>query len=1122
MRQTAAFAARPAGLHPPQSHIAPMFDMIRNSFCSGRRSPLLVNHSKWISRNWGFALSLWLIANAALTLPGFANSSPRGDAAASLAPARIDLSLIAYQGLSRTARLAGDANVTLDFIDDDHVFFTFNPKKLFVRHSECPPDHEDRLIDAAVFEVSSGKLLRQTEWYVHDRRRYLWPLGSGQFLLRRLNNLYQVDSSFQEKLLFTSPTPLLWVTVAADGGQIVVETDDLGSSAKPKVKRDPAKRMVKIQFIDIRTLAVQRTIKSQGIVNLETTTSGFADLSRMDPKTWLIRFGPTGKERRNIARVHSRCTPDVFYSSGNTLLIGRCAMGSTDYSVSGFTVTGRNLWRQHWSQHRYLPVVRASEHGSRFAFSTLQAPPLPPPSEEDEDTVQTTPDLEQNIQVVDTASGNRVLLASATSALIQQNFSLSPDGNKLALLHDSTVEIYHLPEMSEEERAKYTAVKADVPGLFLAPPVANQETGSQGSDSQGSDVDDPEFVAATNAPAPSASENADANAAPPAGDVPAATAPATQSQSTPVTKTVSAKSAPRDAAASLTLRVRTQVVAVDVVVTDSQGHPVKGLQQKDFAVKEDGKPQGLRYFKEIGDPDSSPIAPPHQPDTSAPNIFTNDVQAPKTGAATVVLFDLLNTPVQDRRTARDQLLKFLKSKPGSSQFALCALSDTLRMIQGLTPDENQLATVLIGNKGAPLSSASLHSVSEGKTKSASAKETTHDQDSNAGFILNILARDEAALPVTTVDERMYRTLDAFTGLARYLSGFPGRKNLIWLSGSFPPGIFAGQELPPEFNETKTLLDVVRKTTNLLADSNVAVYPVSVAGMQDADKVLTLASNADAIKQGMLDQNVSQRSTMDAVAQGTGGKAFDSANGIDQAMAVATAQGSHYYALSYSPADKKFDGRYRKIKVALAGQDYHLAYRTGYYAVNPDAPARTLKEMEDDLELGGMQQGAPQSRQLLFATRVAPVGRPRSESGEAAKLVTRSKKNRPGGPVEIQHYAIDYVVTPSQLHFALAPDGTYHGVLGFMVGSFDNDGKLLTHVAGQSTSDLNPQAYKDVMTGGLRLHQEVDVPVAAGSVRVAVEDLMTSSVGTLEVPLPVKAPPDEPSAWSRSLPEIEPD
>jgi hypothetical protein len=93
-------------------------------------------------------------------------------------------------------RLSEDeSSLSLNFVDADHILLTFNPKKLFERLPTCSPDHQDRLVHAAILEVPSGKVVKEADGYLHDRRRYLWPLSPGAFLLRRLNDLYIVDSS---------------------------------------------------------------------------------------------------------------------------------------------------------------------------------------------------------------------------------------------------------------------------------------------------------------------------------------------------------------------------------------------------------------------------------------------------------------------------------------------------------------------------------------------------------------------------------------------------------------------------------------------------------------------------------------------------------------------------------------------------------------------------------------------------------------------------------------------------------------------------------------------------------------------------------------------------------------
>ena len=558
-----------------------------------------------------------------LSLPGSSEeTSPTQTANAQPAPqptSTVNLSDVGYHGLGEMARLASQANVSVDFVDSKHVLFTFNPKKLFKRLPDCPPTHDDRIIRAVIFEVPSGKVVRQADWYLHDNRRYLWPLGSGRFLLRRLNTLYIVDSDLHEKLLMTSPKDFLWLAVTPDGKQILVETT---RDAQPSKKKDPPdsvpKLKVQIDFLDVDTLAVQRTIKSDGIVNLEATSTGFTDVSHgMSGKIWLIRFGPNAQTRKDIARVRSRCIPDTFYPSSNTILIGRCSATGPDYSVSAFTVTGHRLWRQRWSQHRYVPKISGSEDGSRFALSTLQRVMPDASTKTDADDDSTDPGIKQHIQIFDTATGTPVLSVDTSPVVLSaQNFSFAPDGSRVAMLGQTSLEIYDLPKMSEDERSKYSAVKADVPGLYMpaSEPSLSMATG---------DADDSTFSAAQAVTGPDAGPDAapGSDQAKTAGNPAAAAEAKANAGAANAAPPTAANPKKDDSDVTIpTFKASTHVVVVDVVVTDRKGHPVTGLQQKDFQVAEDGKGQTVRSFDEIKTQPNGANTPAPAVPKSAPEI----------------------------------------------------------------------------------------------------------------------------------------------------------------------------------------------------------------------------------------------------------------------------------------------------------------------------------------------------------------------------------------------------------------------------------------------------------------------------------------------------------------------
>ena len=964
------------------------------------------------------------------------NSSPSVQAPT---PAqRIDLSPAQYRELSAGARLSGQSNMSLDFLDNDHVLLSFNPKKLFVRLPECPPTHDDHLERAVVFQVSTGKVVKQTDWYLHDHRPYLWPLGSGRMLLRRLNNLYGVDSDLQEKRLYSSPTDLLWVSVTPDGKQIIVETAD--QTPKHDTAPTPAKTRVTIAFLDADSLQVVRAIKLGEPIHLESTSTGFASTSvSLAGKVWQVQFGPAARERRDIARVRSQRAPDILYTSNNTLLIGRDSQSGAGYSVSAFTVTGNRLWRQHWERRSYDPTIKRSEDGTRFALSGVSVVDAKPPGSPNETTGETQGGVEQNIQVFDAASGDHVLTVNAAPVVVKgQNFSLSPDGRRLAAVHESTIEIYDLPPMSPEELAKYTAVKADVPGLYI-PPEAAKQRAAQGSD----------FTA-------------DNNGFGPDSEPAVGSKPGSQTQAESAAPAAGTSPADDLQAGVPTFKTGTQVVSLDVVVTDLKGHTVKSVPQTDFVVKEDGKPQSVRYFSEVDKTDAVPaVAPAVQPETvakappAAPNIFDNRAPAPEDSAVTVLLYDELNTQMQDQQRAKMELLKFLANKPKGARFALCVLSESLQMVQGFTPDEALLAKAVRAHKGSLAYTSMLNQDAQDQQAIGWLEQGASGVSQRGGSAASaqgmrdtvaILEQERTDRRAYDLEKRIWLTMDAFTQMARYLSAIPGRKSLIWLSGSFPLGIFPGIDFETPSSRNDSYTGQVKQAANLLAESHVAVYPVDVKGLtayamtpdsftgsQDSTQPSLAPPTSGATTEqrftelanlnapGGLGANLpggdspfmeqaSEHGIMDQIAADTGGKAFYNSNGISQAMTVVMDQEANYYSLAYTPTNRKYDGKFRKIRISLASPDkkLHLAYRTGYFAVDPDAPDNPSRDAAKGFGLAAMQHGSPESHQLLFKARVVPVGKPRMvestavvASGKSRKEKSRSGDSPSPGPVEMQ-------------------------------------------------------------------------------------------------------------------------
>ena len=104
---------------------------------------------------------------------------------------------------------------------------------------------------------------------------------------------------------------------------------------------------------------------------------------------------------------------------------------------------------------------------------------------------------------------------------------------------------------------------------------------------------------------------------------------------------------PQPVASQTTLRINSQAVLVDVLVTDHKGAPVTGLKQDAFTVTEQGKPQTISFFEEHTG--ATPLDQAKTPEFPAlpPDVFSNFSPIATPPAVNVLLLDALNTPLAD-------------------------------------------------------------------------------------------------------------------------------------------------------------------------------------------------------------------------------------------------------------------------------------------------------------------------------------------------------------------------------------------------------------------------------------------------------------------------------------------
>ena len=389
------------------------------------------------------------------------------------------------------------------------------------------------------------------------------------------------------------------------------------------------------------------------------------------------------------------------------------------------------------------------------------------------------------------------------------------------------------------------------------------------------------------------------------------------------------------------------------------------------------------------------------------------------------------------------------------------------------------------------------------------------------------------------------TLNALNQMARYLAGLPGRKNLIWFSGSFPISILPDANILNPFAITADSSDKFRQTTALLAKSQVAVYPIDARGLADPSVYSVESSgvqydpkldpnqgrNQDVFTNHLNDairQNADDNSTMLQMAEQTGGHAFLNTNGLANAVTRAIEAGSNYYTLTYTPTDMADDGRFRSIKLKLRRDGYTLAYRRGYYADAPktsDGGETSLAAVSStgftkltslaavpvaDPMHDTMSFGSPVPTQITLKVLVVPAaGQPEETVASGNFAIPNARLIGP-----YRRYDITIAVDPSAVVFTPGGDGNRHADLMFRTYLYSHDGKLVNTSSRVADEDLTPGLYERTLHTGVFFHQQISVPLKGEFYfRVGVHDVTADRDGAVEIPVasvkdlpPVVEPP----------------
>jgi VWFA-related protein len=424
------------------------------------------------------------------------------------------------------------------------------------------------------------------------------------------------------------------------------------------------------------------------------------------------------------------------------------------------------------------------------------------------------------------------------------------------------------------------------------------------------------------------------------------------------------------------IKTSTRLITVDVVVSDSHGNAVRGLQQDDFQVFDEHSGQQKLVHFEFVDTLANARTAGAAPAKLPPYMFSNVRSGPMTLPPTVILMDALNTDVFKQLQVRQDMLLFVKRLPPDTPVAVFLLGRSLRMVQNFTTDPSLLLAAV--NRSGLASASGVRPMPQDDPDNASNTALNFGTNTPESMIESLEDFEKQEYEML-MDQRVRQTADAMNAIAKFLRGYSGRKNLIWFSESFPiwiePTVDFGSD---PFLGSTSYAGKVREAAYALTDARVAVYPVDARALEDSDAFSASNSYNRATASGtgfagamsrddML--RINSQATMDEVAEASGGRTCKNTNDLAGCVKKALDQSSSYYEIAYYPENSKWDGSFHRITVKTQQKGVKLAYRRGYFATDLSALAR--KTSPDDLLKQSCSDALPATSIAIVAQAVAP-------------------------------------------------------------------------------------------------------------------------------------------------------
>jgi hypothetical protein len=356
--------------------------------------------------------------------------------------------------------------VSLDFLDENRLLFTFQVAGLVSRDTGDEAGAKERKIRAVLVALPDGRIEAQAQWMVPDQARYLWMLKDGHFFLRDADGLEQGDATLKTMPFLRLPGRLLFLEM--DPAQQVLITNSLESATaqplapaagspvaapvadttlprdKPGAPQPAAQYTLVIRTLNRATGKVMQTTSvpfAGQTADWPINAEGYVESVKSSGLDWLLNLNYFAGGRKLVGRVDSICAPISAYASAAELVVNTCDPGGGG-KLLAFSANGDQRWQVITSTNTMWPRLVMAPDGSRLARETLV---LKRPAKRYKRLLSASDLQGQMVRVFDAADGKMRLEAPLSPMLdAGGNVAISPSGRRVAILNAGAIQVFEL------------------------------------------------------------------------------------------------------------------------------------------------------------------------------------------------------------------------------------------------------------------------------------------------------------------------------------------------------------------------------------------------------------------------------------------------------------------------------------------------------------------------------------------------------------------------------------------------------------------------------------------------------------------------------------------------------